>query len=125
MLSLTEVSPASFCSEQIKTSFITSAYLFFFRILSYLACAVLLWPCGGGSHSPPAVPLSKIYLDHACCHRSGLIRLCLMAPAVLSRQSAMHPLRTFQLQILLQVIQTCKPRKINPGKICRLSVSDF
>lgn len=37
----------------------------FSRILSYLASVVLLWPHGGGSRSPPTVPLSRIYLNHA------------------------------------------------------------
>uniref|UniRef100_A0A8D3AZ89 Prolactin regulatory element binding n=1 Tax=Scophthalmus maximus TaxID=52904 RepID=A0A8D3AZ89_SCOMX len=35
------------------------------RVFSYLAGAVLLWPHGCGSHLPPTVPLSRIYLNHA------------------------------------------------------------
>lgn len=35
------------------------------KILSYLAGAVLLWAHGGGRSPPSAVPLSRIYLNHA------------------------------------------------------------
>lgn len=77
MLSPTDVSPApppssSSSNEQAihhnYRSFqrILCPFCFssFFRILFHLASAVSLWPRGDGSRSPPAVPFSRVYLNH-------------------------------------------------------------